>query len=196
MVVPAVIYVAFNAGGPGSEGWGIPMATDIAFALGVLALAARARAGPQPFLLTLAIVDDILTFVAIAIFYPTELDAVPLLVTAVLLAAMLVLPRARIRAPLIFIALGVGVWVAMSASGVPAALAGVVVALATPAVPIPRRRGSLPEDAIAPLARAEHLLLPWTSFVILPLTLRWPMRHCSRWHCWRCCPCRVATGAS
>src|SRR6185503_9481974 len=58
---------------------------------------------------------------------------------------------------------------AMNASGVPAALAGVVVGLLTPAAPIPRRRGSVPENAVAPLARVEHLLLPWTSFVILPL---------------------------
>ena len=146
------------------------MPTDIAFTLGILALASRnAPPGLRSFVLTLAIVDDILTFVVIAIFYPTELDAVPLLVAAVLVAAMLVLPRVPVRAPLISIGLGVGVWVAMSASGVPAALAGVVVGLATPAVPIPRRRGAVSEDAIAPLELTEHLLLPWTSFVILPL---------------------------
>ena len=170
MAVPALIYLAINAGGDGARGWGIAMPTDIAFTLGILALASRnAPPGLRSFVLTLAIVDDILTFVVIAIFYPTELDAVPLLVAAVLVAAMVVLPRVRIRTPLIYVGLGVGVWVAMSASGVPAALAGVVVGLATPAVPIPRRRGAVPEDAIAPLARVEHLLLPWTSFVILPL---------------------------
>ena len=170
MLVPALIYLAINAGGDGARGWGIAMPTDIAFTLGILALAARnAPAGLRSFVLTLAIVDDILTFVAIAIFYPTELDVVPLLIAAVLVAVMLVMPRVRVRTPLIYIGIGIGVWVAMNASGVPAALAGVVVGLATPAVPIPRRRGSVPEDAIAPLARAEHLLLPWTSFVILPL---------------------------
>jgi NhaA family Na+:H+ antiporter len=170
MAVPALIYLAINAGGDGARGWGIAMPTDIAFTLGVLALAAKsAPPGLRAFVLTLAIVDDILTFVVIAVFYPTELDAVPLLVAVVLVAAMLVSPRVRIRTPLLYIGLALGVWVAMSASGVPAALAGVVVGLATPAAPIPRRRGPLPEDAIAPLARAEHLLLPWTSFVILPL---------------------------
>ena len=170
MAVPALIYLAINAGGEGARGWGIAMPTDIAFTLGILALASRnAPPGLRSFVLTLAIVDDILTFVAIAIFYPTQLDVVPILVAAVLVAVLLVLPRLRIRIPLVYIGLGVGVWVAMNASGVPAALAGVVVGLATPAVPIPGRRGPLPEDAIAPLARAEHLLLPWTSFVVLPL---------------------------
>ena len=170
MAVPALIYLAINAGGDGARGWGIAMPTDIAFTLGILALASKnAPPGLRSFVLTLAIVDDILTFVVIAIFYPTELDAVPLLVAALLVAAMVVLPRLGIRPPLIYVGLGVGVWVAMNASGVPAALAGVVVGLVTPAVPIPRRRGPVPDDAIAPLARVEHLLLPWASFVILPL---------------------------
>ena len=114
------------------------MPTDIAFTLGILALASRnAPPGLRSFVLTLAIVDDILTFVVIAIFYPTELDPVPLLVAAVLVAAMIVLPRLRIRTPLIYVGLGVGVWLAMNASGVPAALAGVVVGLVTPAVADP-----------------------------------------------------------
>ena len=170
MVLPALIYLAINAGGDGAHGWGIAMPTDIAFTLGILALASRnAPPGLRSFVLTLAIVDDILTFVVIAIFYPTELDLVPILVAAALVTAMIVLPRLGIRAPLLYVGLGVGVWLAMNASGVPAALAGVVVGLLTPAAPIPRRRGSVPEDAVAPLARVEHLLLPWTSFVILPL---------------------------
>ena len=170
MVLPALIYLAINAGGDGAHGWGIAMPTDIAFTLGILALASKnAPPGLRSFVLTLAIVDDILTFVVIAIFYPTELDLVPILVAAALVTAMIVLPRLGIRAPLLYVGLGVGVWLAMNASGVPAALAGVVVGLLTPAAPIPRRRGSVPEDAVAPLARVEHLLLPWTSFVILPL---------------------------
>jgi Na+:H+ antiporter, NhaA family len=170
MVVPALIYLAINAGGQGARGWGIAMPTDIAFTLGILALASRnAPPGLRSFVLTLAIVDDILTFVVIAIFYPTELDPMPLLVATGLVTAMIVLPRLRIRTPLLYVGLGLGVWLAMNASGVPAALAGVVVGLVTPAVPIPGRRGPVPDDAIAPLARVEHLLLPWTSFVILPL---------------------------
>ena len=170
MVFPALIYLAINAGGDGAHGWGIAMPTDIAFTLGILALASRnAPPGLRSFVLTLAIVDDILTFVVIAIFYPSELDLVPILVAAALVTAMIVLPRLGIRAPLLYVGLGVGVWLAMNASGVPAALAGVVVGLLTPAAPIPRRRGSVPENAVAPLARVEHLLLPWTSFVILPL---------------------------
>ena len=145
MVLPALIYLAINAGGDGAHGWGIAMPTDIAFTLGILALASKnAPPGLRSFVLTLAIVDDILTFVVIAIFYPTELDLVPILVAAVLVTAMIVLPRLRIRAPLLYVGLGVGVWLAMNASGVPAALAGVVVGLLTPAAPISRRRGSRP----------------------------------------------------
>src|SRR4249919_742851 len=94
MAVPALIYLAINAGGDGARGWGIAMPTDIAFTLGILALASRnAPPGLRSFVLTLAIVDDILTFVMIAIFYPTELDLVPILVAAALVTAMIVLPR-------------------------------------------------------------------------------------------------------
>ena len=123
----------------------------------------------RSFVLTLAIVDDILTFVVIAIFYPTGVDVVPVLLAVVLAGAMFALPMTGVRSPLIFIALGVGIWLAMNASGVPPALAGVVVGLLTPPAPIPRRHAVVPDDAISPLARTEHLLLPWTSFLILPL---------------------------
>jgi Na+:H+ antiporter, NhaA family len=170
MVVPALIYVAINAGGDGARGWGIAMPTDIAFTLGILALASRnAPPGLRSFVLTLAIVDDILTFLVIAIFYPTDLDIVPLLIAAVLVGAMVVFPRVHIRTPLVYVGMGVGVWLAMNASGVPAALSGVVVGLVTPVAPIPRRHGVVPEDVMSPLARVEHVLLPWTSFLILPL---------------------------
>ncbi len=169
MAAPALIYLAINAGGEGARGWGIAMPTDIAFTLGILALASRqAPPGLRAFVLSLAIVDDILTFVMIAIFYPTNVDVVPLLAAVGLAAAMFGLTRFHVRLPVVYIVLGVGIWVALHASGVPAALAGVVIAFLTPASPI-RRRHVEGEEEVSPLARVEHALLPWTSFVILPL---------------------------
>ena len=169
MAAPALIYLAINAGGEGARGWGIAMPTDIAFTLGILALASRrAPPGLRAFVLSLAIVDDILTFVMIAIFYPTNVDVVPLLVAVGLGATMFGLTRLHVRMPVVYVVLGVGIWVALHASGVPAALAGVVIAFLTPASPIRRRRVA-GEEGVSPLARVEHALLPWTSFVILPL---------------------------
>ena len=169
MAAPALIYLAINAGGEGARGWGIAMPTDIAFTLGILALASRqAPTGLRAFVLSLAIVDDILTFVMIAIFYPTNVDVAPLLVAVGLGATMFALTRLHVRVPVVYVVLGIGIWVALHASGVPAALAGVVIAFLTPASPI-RRRGVAGEEEVSPLARVEHALLPWTSFVILPL---------------------------
>jgi len=92
MTVPALMYLAMNAGGPGARGWGIAMPTDIAFTLGILAIAVRnAPAGLRSFVLTLAIVDDILTIVVIAAFYPTDIRFPPLLLAA---AAAVALPAA------------------------------------------------------------------------------------------------------
>ena len=125
MAAPALIYLAINAGGEGARGWGIAMPTDIAFTLGILALASRrAPPGLRAFVLSLAIVDDILTFVMIAIFYPTNVDVVPLLAAVGLGAAMFGLTRLHVRMPVVYVVLGVGIWVALHASGVPAALAG------------------------------------------------------------------------
>jgi NhaA family Na+:H+ antiporter len=144
------------------------MPTDIAFTLGILALASRrAPPGLRSFVLTLAIVDDILTFAVIAVFYPADVDIAPLVLALAAAAAMLVLVHIHVRALVVYIVLGVGMWAAMHASGVPAALTGVVIALLTPASPIRRRPET--EEAVSPLARVEHLLLPWTSFLILPL---------------------------
>jgi Na+:H+ antiporter, NhaA family len=170
MVAPAFIYLAINGGGDGARGWGIAMPTDIAFTLGILALASRrAPPGLRAFVLTLAIVDDLLTFAVIALFYPTSVDVAPLLVAAGLVTTMAVLSRIHVWVPVVFVGLGVGLWVAMHASGVPAALAGVVAGLLIPAAPSSRRRNDEGEGAVSPLARIEHRLLPWTSFVILPL---------------------------
>jgi len=200
MIVPALIYVALNAGGTGSSGWGIPMATDIAFALGVLVLAARhAPAGLKPFILTLAIVDDIGAILVIALFYAGGVSLGFLAAAAALCGLILLLQRAGVRATSAFVGLGALVWLATYESGVHPAIAGVVLGLLAPAEPFQRPRAvsaearrtadqtmddpeppdadagqwlrlaSLSREAVSPLARTEHALLPWTSFVIIPL---------------------------
>jgi len=119
MVVPAAIYVALNAGGEGSSGWGIPMATDIAFALGVLTLAARsAPASLKPFLLTLAIVDDIGAIIVIAVFYSDGVSWTALGVAVGLMIVIVALQRIHVRATAVYVLLGIGVWLAVFESGV------------------------------------------------------------------------------
>jgi NhaA family Na+:H+ antiporter len=200
MVVPAVIYLALNAGGEGAHGWGVPMATDIAFALGVLTLAARrAPASLKPFLLTLAIVDDIGAILVIAVFYSTGISPIALLVAAALVGTIVVLQRFDVQATVVYLALGVAVWVALYESGVHPTIAGVLLGLLTPAVPFQRPRAvseeavrvaettlddpeppdadapewlrlaRLSREAVSPLARVEATLHPWTSYLIVPL---------------------------
>ncbi|HEX6130889.1 MAG TPA: Na+/H+ antiporter NhaA, partial [Actinomycetota bacterium] len=104
MVVPAALYLAVNAGGEGSHGWGIPMATDIAFALGVLTLAARnAPANIKPFVLTLAIVDDIGAILVIALFYSGGVDMGALVVAAAIVVAIWGLQRIHVRANTVYV---------------------------------------------------------------------------------------------
>jgi NhaA family Na+:H+ antiporter len=200
MVAPAIIYLALNSDGAGSEGWGIPMATDIAFALGVLTLAARsAPTSLKPFLLTLAIVDDIGAIVVIALFYSGGVTILPLVVAAALVGAIVVCRWNQVRATPVYVALGVGIWIAVFESGVHPAIAGVVLGLLTPAVPFQRpaavsqeahriadetvddpspldadapqwlRLATLSREAVSPLARVEAALHPWTSSLVVPL---------------------------
>jgi NhaA family Na+:H+ antiporter len=200
MVVPAAIYLAFNAGGPGARGWGIPMATDIAFALGVLLLAARhGPAGLKPFVLTLAIVDDIGAILVIAAVYARGVDVGWLLVVGVLCLVMLACHRIGVRATWVFVGLGSLVWLATEGSGVHPAIVGVLLGLLAPATPFQRphvvslearrtaeltqddpgppdadaahwlRLADLSRESVSPLGRTEHALLPWSSFVIVPL---------------------------
>jgi NhaA family Na+:H+ antiporter len=141
MILPALIYLALNPSGVEARGWGVPMATDIAFALGVLTLAARsAPAGLKPFLLTLAIVDDIGAIIVIALFYSEGISAAPLAVAVGLVVLMVVLQRFDVRATLVYVGLGFGVWLALSESGVHPTIAGVVLGLITPAEPFQRPR--------------------------------------------------------
>jgi NhaA family Na+:H+ antiporter len=135
MVAPALVYLGFNLGGPYSHGWGIPMATDIAFAVAVLtALGRRVPLGARLFLLTLAIVDDLGAILVIAIFYTGGLELWWLLAAAATVVAALLLQRVRVRSVAVYIALGAIGWFALHESGVHATLIGVAFGLITPAM--------------------------------------------------------------
>jgi NhaA family Na+:H+ antiporter len=134
MVVPAVIYYALNAGKPGANGWGIPMATDIAFALGVLALLGdRVCLSVKVFLTALAIVDDIGAVLVIALFYTTGLSFTALGAGAVFLAALIIANRSGVHNPLVYTVLGFGLWAAFVKSGIHPTVAGVIIAMTIPA---------------------------------------------------------------
>jgi Na+:H+ antiporter, NhaA family len=149
MAVPALLYAAFNAGGAGSAGWGIPMATDIAFALGVLALLGdRVPQSLQVLLLALAIVDDVGAIAVIAVFYSDGVDGRWLAAAGAGLVVVWLLRRWLAVA----VAVGIAVWLCTYESGVHATLAGVAVALVLPVSP-----------------RLEDLLHPWTSYVVVPV---------------------------
>jgi NhaA family Na+:H+ antiporter len=161
VVVPAGIFLLLNAGGQGARGWGIPMATDIAFAIGVLAvLGSRVPAGAKVFLLTLAIVDDILAITVIAVFYSSQLAVGWLAVAAGGMALVFVLRCSGVRAISAYVPLGVLVWLATLESGVHATIAGVALGLATPARPV----GSRPV-----LGQLQHRLHPLSSYLVIPL---------------------------
>jgi NhaA family Na+:H+ antiporter len=189
MAVPALIFVAINAGGDGAAGWGIPMATDIAMAVGVLSLiGSRVAPSLKLFLLALAIVDDIGAIIIIALFYSDDIRLDALAVAAGLVLVVGLVRRAGVRPIAVYVLLGVGLWLALHESGLHATLAGVILGLMAPTRPI-RQRQWVDEEALTDLTSAsaahetavlaresvsvvewlEHLLHPWTSFVILPL---------------------------
>jgi len=163
MIVPAAIYLAFNAGGEGARGWGIPMATDIAFAVGVLSLfSRRVPRGLIVFLLALAIADDIGAILVIAVFYTSELGVVALAVASAALAGVVVLWRIERHwtdPPLVLLMFVV--WAATLASGVHATIAGVALGLLAPVDPGEKEMGVAER-----LGQTFH---PWTSRIVIPV---------------------------
>lgn len=133
MVVPAAIYLLFTGGTPAARGWGVPMATDIAFALGILALLGRRIPfGLTVFLAALAIADDLGAVVVIAIFYSGELSMMSLATAGAFLLLLMLANRSGVRRPILYIALGIIVWLAVLKSGIHATIAGVLVAMTIP----------------------------------------------------------------
>ncbi len=166
MVVPAVFYLAFNAGGEGGAGWGIPMATDIAFAVGVLALLGdRIPSGLKIFLLSLAIVDDIGAIVVIALFYSDGIELGWFMGAGAGILAIVGLRRLRVPWVPIYVVVGTVVWFATLRSGVHATIAGAALGLLAPARPTDPHG----QEVMSVAERLEHLLHPWTSFVVIPL---------------------------
>jgi NhaA family Na+:H+ antiporter len=134
MLIPALVYTAFNVGTEGSHGWGIPMATDIAFALGAMALlGSRVPVALKAFLVALAIVDDIGAVLVIALFYTDALSWTSLAAGGVILLVLLAANRSGVRHPMVYAALGIGLWLAFLQSGVHATIAGVLLAFTIPA---------------------------------------------------------------
>jgi NhaA family Na+:H+ antiporter len=134
MVVPAGIYFALNVGKPGQSGWGVPMATDIAFAVGVMALVGRRLpTSVKVFLLAIAIVDDLGAVIVIALVYTTEVSGTALAVAGAFLLALVALNVLRVHRPLPYLLLGLGLWAATLYSGVHATVAGVLLAFTIPA---------------------------------------------------------------
>ncbi|MEA2286559.1 MAG: hypothetical protein QOJ21_2602 [Solirubrobacteraceae bacterium] len=193
MATAVLIYLAFNAGGPGARGWGAAMSTDTAFALGILALVAPGGTRLRVRLLTIAVIDDLVALLVIATVYTEHVSVLPLAVAVGLFGALLALRFAPIaaRTPMAVV-LGVAVWVALLKSGIDPVISGLAVGLATGAYPPARtdleqvteltrsfREQPTPAlarsaqlgvaSALSPNDRLQYRLHPWTSFVIVPL---------------------------
>jgi Na+:H+ antiporter, NhaA family len=164
MAAPALIYVAFNAGDPvGLKGWAIPAATDIAFAVGVLALLGNSvPSSLKIFLLALAILDDLCSIIIIALFYTDHLSWLSLGLAGIGIAVLWALNRQGVTRLAPYLLTGVVIWICVLKSGVHATLAGVVVAFALPLV-------SRNEGEPTLLEQLEESLHPWIAFGVLPL---------------------------
>jgi len=164
MLVPALLYALVNRHDPQTlAGWAIPAATDIAFALGVLALlGSRVPASLKVFLSALAILDDLGAVLIIALFYTRDLSTTMLLAAAGLVAGLFLLNRLKVRALLPYLLLGALLWFCLLRSGLHATLAGVILALFIPL-------GDTEGDRASPLLRLESALHPWVAFLIVPL---------------------------
>ncbi len=167
MVVPALIYLVIVRDMPALyNGWAIPAATDIAFAIGVLALlGSRAPTSLKLFLVTVAIVDDMGAVAIIALVYTAEINGAALLASAVILGIMYTMNKAGVRSLLAYLFFALLLWFAVLLSGVHATIAGVLAALAIPIVVTP----GAPDAQDSPLHRLEHAIAPWSAFLIVPI---------------------------
>ncbi len=198
MLAPAVIFAVLNAGRSGSPGWAIPMATDIAFAVGILTLlGSRVPSSWRILLLALAVIDDIGAIVVIAVFYSSGIAAHGLVIAGAGIAGVLVLRAAGVRSPVIYLLPGVVLWVGLLETGIHPTIGGVLLGLLTPVRSWfgpsgfaettqahidelqPGDRGALlssldeieraRREAVSPTERLIHLLHPWVAFVIMPV---------------------------
>ncbi|MEZ5454893.1 MAG: Na+/H+ antiporter NhaA [Lysobacteraceae bacterium] len=161
MAVPALIFLVFNWNQADNlSGWAIPAATDIAFAIGLMALAAPGIRAPLiAFLIAVAVIDDLGAIIVIALFYTDQLSKVMLGFAAVGVAALFVLSSLRVQRIWPYVAVGLFLWVCVLKSGVHATLAGVIMGLFMPAS----------QDGNSPAEKLDHALKPWVSWLILPL---------------------------
>jgi len=169
VVVPALVFTAFNHGDASAmRGWAVPTATDIAFALGILSLlGSRVPVGMKLLLSTIAVVDDLIAILIIAVFYSHGLSLVALACAAAVLLAMWVLNRRKVTALTPYLLLGAVLWVCVLKSGVHATLAGVATGLLIPHVD---PKNAIPdEEEHSPLEHLEHALHPWVAYAILPV---------------------------
>ncbi len=197
MLVPAAIFAALNAGRAGAAGWAVPMATDIAFAVGVLTLlGARVPASLRVLLLALAVIDDIGAIVVIAIFYSAGISLPGLAIIGVGLAAVWTMRAAGIRTPLLYVAPGAVIWAGFLVTGIHPTIGGVMLGLLTPvrswfgasgfAETTRGHLDALPaegaallhsldqieearREAVSPVERLIHALHPWVAFVVMPV---------------------------
>ena len=167
MILPAAVYLFVVSGEPGlASGWAIPAATDIAFAIGVLALLGkRAPTSLKLFLTTVAIVDDMGAVAIIALAYTAEINTLALGASAAVLAGLYTLNRSGVMRLWPYLLLGAFLWYFVLSSGVHATVAGVLVAIMVPVVRTP----GAPDSPHSPLHRLEHAITPWVAYLIVPI---------------------------
>ena len=170
MALPAGIYLAI-AGDVDANGWGVPVATDIALAVGLLALVGtNAVSSLRSFLLALAVIDDIGAILIIALVYSAGVSASWSLLAAITVAMIYLLNRFGVRSTFVYILFGIALWYCMYKSGVHPTLAGVVLGLMTPNILKVNPKLHDPEDnQVSVIEWLEHKIHPWSSFVIVPL---------------------------
>lgn len=164
MIVPAIIYVLFNYKEPTITGWGIPMATDIAFALGILSLVGRkAPKGIVVFLTALAIADDLGAIIVIAVFYTSQISFSALIAAGIIFIALILANKFKVKFTSVYIILGILLWICVLKSGIHATIAGVLLGMTLPA------GKNIHDFKNSILYEVEHALTPISSFVIMPI---------------------------